>query len=218
MKDGSRHLWGLPGDSVVKNLLTVQETWVRSLGQEYPLKEGMATHSSILASRILWTEEPDGLQAIGSQSRTWLKWLSMHASLLDISVGISECDAPRELSSVLQPVSFIQITSSSSNSQWIKKARRGFGHLVYHAYTVPTYLRSDSYYKTQSRIKLRACSQERVGKLSSYCLLKTLAFSLFVQLLPRYLLVRFSVDSFGFVMATKYLGRGPNDFQMFYCL
>ena len=67
MKDGSRHLWGLPGDSVVKNLLTVQETWVRSLGQEYPLEEGMATHSSILVGKIPWTEEPGRLQSMGSQ-------------------------------------------------------------------------------------------------------------------------------------------------------
>ena len=55
---------------MVKNLPTVQETqeaWVQSLGQEYLLEEGMATHSSILASRILWTEEPDGLQAVGPQ-------------------------------------------------------------------------------------------------------------------------------------------------------
>ena len=40
-----------------------QETWVRSLGQEDPLEEGMATHSSILAWRIPWTEEPGGLQS-----------------------------------------------------------------------------------------------------------------------------------------------------------
>ena len=44
---------------MVKNLM--QETWVRSLGQEYPLEKGMATHSSILAWRIPWTEEPGGL-------------------------------------------------------------------------------------------------------------------------------------------------------------
>ena len=43
------------------------ETQVRSLGQEDPLGEGMATHSSILAWRILWSEEPGGLQSIGSQ-------------------------------------------------------------------------------------------------------------------------------------------------------
>ena len=41
--------------------------WVRSLGQEDPLEEGMATHFSILAWRILWTEEPGGLQSVGSQ-------------------------------------------------------------------------------------------------------------------------------------------------------
>ena len=44
-----------------------QETWVRSMGQEDPLEKAMATHSSILPRRILWTKEPDGLQFIGSQ-------------------------------------------------------------------------------------------------------------------------------------------------------
>ena len=43
-----------------------EEMQVRSLGQEDPLKEGMATHSSILAWRIPWTEEPGGLQSMGS--------------------------------------------------------------------------------------------------------------------------------------------------------
>jgi len=50
---------------MIKNLLARQETWVRSLGWEDPLEEGMATHSSILAWRIPWTEEPDGLQSMG---------------------------------------------------------------------------------------------------------------------------------------------------------
>ena len=44
-----------------------QETRVRSLGREDPLEEDMATHSSILAWRVPWTEEPDGLWSIGSQ-------------------------------------------------------------------------------------------------------------------------------------------------------
>ena len=44
-----------------------QETWVRSLGGEVPLEEEMATHSSILAWEILWTEEPGGLQCMGFQ-------------------------------------------------------------------------------------------------------------------------------------------------------
>ena len=51
----------------VKNLPAVQETRVRSLGQEDPREKGMATHSSILAWRIPWTEEPGGLQSMGSQ-------------------------------------------------------------------------------------------------------------------------------------------------------
>ena len=45
----------------------MQETWVRSLGWEDPLEEGVATHSGILAWRIPWTEEPEGLQSMGSQ-------------------------------------------------------------------------------------------------------------------------------------------------------
>ena len=52
---------------IVKNLPVMQKTWVRSLGQEDPLEKGMATHSSILAWRIPWTEEPGGLQFMGSQ-------------------------------------------------------------------------------------------------------------------------------------------------------
>ena len=48
------------------------ETWVQSLGWKEPLEEGMATHSSILAWRISRTEEPGGLQSMGSQSRTRL--------------------------------------------------------------------------------------------------------------------------------------------------
>ena len=45
----------------------MQDTWVQSLGQEDPLKKGVATHSSVLARRIPWTEEPGGLQSKGSQ-------------------------------------------------------------------------------------------------------------------------------------------------------
>ena len=51
----------------VKNLPVTQETGVRSLNQEDPLEGEMATHCSILAWRIPWTEEPGGLQSIGSQ-------------------------------------------------------------------------------------------------------------------------------------------------------
>ena len=50
----------------VKNLPAMQETWVWSLGWEDPLEEGTATHCSILARRIPWTEEPGRLQSMGS--------------------------------------------------------------------------------------------------------------------------------------------------------
>ena len=52
---------------LVKNLPAMQETWVRFLGQEDPLEKEMATHSSILAWRIPWREEPGRLQSTGSQ-------------------------------------------------------------------------------------------------------------------------------------------------------
>ena len=50
------------------------ETQVWSLGGRDPLEKGMTTYSSILAWRFPWTEEPGGLQSLGSQSRSWLKW------------------------------------------------------------------------------------------------------------------------------------------------
>ena len=55
------YLWAFLVAKMVKNLPATQETWVQSLGQEDPLKKGMATHASILAWRTPWTEEPGGL-------------------------------------------------------------------------------------------------------------------------------------------------------------
>ena len=55
---------------LVKNLPVMQEIWVRSLGWEDPLEKGMATHSSILAWRIPWTEESVRLQSMGSE-KSW---------------------------------------------------------------------------------------------------------------------------------------------------
>ena len=57
---------GLPGDSVVKNMPAKQQMQLQSLGQK-GLEKEMATHSSILAWEIPWTEEPGGLQPLGSQ-------------------------------------------------------------------------------------------------------------------------------------------------------
>ena len=61
-----------PGRSVVKNLLANVGDVVQSLGEEDPLGKEMATHSSILAWEIPWTEEPGGLQYLESQSQTQL--------------------------------------------------------------------------------------------------------------------------------------------------
>ena len=59
--------WASLVAQLVKNLPVMRETWVRSLGWEDPLETGMATHSSVPAWRILWTEKPRGLQSMGSQ-------------------------------------------------------------------------------------------------------------------------------------------------------
>ena len=61
------HPWGSLVAQRLKHLPAMQETWVRSLGQEDPLEKKVATHSSILAWRIPRTEKPGGLQSTGSQ-------------------------------------------------------------------------------------------------------------------------------------------------------
>ena len=64
---------GLPSSSVIKNLSAVkylpamQEMWVRAVAGEDPLEEGIATHFSVLAWEMVWTEEPSGVQSMGSQ-------------------------------------------------------------------------------------------------------------------------------------------------------
>ena len=79
--------WGFPGGSVVKNHLPIQETQetkIWSVGQEDSLEEEMATHSSILAWKIPWTDEPGGLQSMGSQRvrYNWVDWACTHIKLL----------------------------------------------------------------------------------------------------------------------------------------
>ena len=83
LSTGDRSVRGFPGDSVVKNLPAMQktqETWVRSLGWEGPLEEGVATHSSILAWKIPWTEDPGGLQSMQFQRvvHDWNCWAYTH--------------------------------------------------------------------------------------------------------------------------------------------
>ena len=66
---------------MAKNMLAMQDTWVSSLGQEDPLEKGMATHSSILAWRIPWTEKTGGLHSMGLQSWTRLRDEHFHFSM-----------------------------------------------------------------------------------------------------------------------------------------
>ena len=71
---------------LVKNLPAMWETWVWSLGWEDPLEKGKATHSSILAWRIPWPEEPGGLQSVGSQSWARLPHFAHSVQLREVSV------------------------------------------------------------------------------------------------------------------------------------
>ena len=73
----------------VKNLLAMQETWVQSLGQEDPLEKRMATHSSIVAQRISWTQEPGGLQSMGSQESDTTEQLTLSLSLKKLALSFS---------------------------------------------------------------------------------------------------------------------------------
>ena len=77
IRGGQRILRASLEVQMVKNLPAMQETRVWSLAWEDPLEKGMATHSSILAWRIPWTEKPGGLQTIGSQ-RVRHEWAAEH--------------------------------------------------------------------------------------------------------------------------------------------
>ena len=70
---------------VVKNLPAVQETWVPSLGREDPLEKGMTTHSSVLAWRIPWTEEPGRLSPLGHRQSDTTEQLTLHFKQQKIS-------------------------------------------------------------------------------------------------------------------------------------
>ena len=78
---------------MAKNLSAVQETWVRFLGWEDPLEKGMAIHSSILAWRIPWTEEPGWLQSVGLQ-RVGHDWtINTHTVLFQLLCNVHCCSS-----------------------------------------------------------------------------------------------------------------------------
>ena len=97
----------------VKHLPTVWETWVQSLGREDLLEKEMATHSSIVAWKIPWTEKPGSLQSMGSQSRTRLSnFTATHFSTLAWKIPWTE--EPDRLQSIeLQRVGQDRATSLS---------------------------------------------------------------------------------------------------------
>ena len=67
---------------MVKNQPAVQETWVLSLSREDPLEKEMATHSSVLAWRTPWTEEPSGLRSMASQRVGYDRTINTHRNLV----------------------------------------------------------------------------------------------------------------------------------------
>ena len=94
-----------------------QESWVGSLGWEDPLEEGMAIHSSLLAWKIPWTQEPSRLQFMGSQSWTPLKWLSTHLCiyLLNTALIIHIAGLQWKIKKLWQMVKNSQITALNSS-------------------------------------------------------------------------------------------------------
>ena len=87
--------WGFPGDSDSKELPEMQEPWVRSLSQEDPLEEGMATHSGILAWRIPWTEEPGAYCPWGHKESDMTEGLTLSLSGLPATKEKKKCKAQR---------------------------------------------------------------------------------------------------------------------------
>ena len=82
---------GFLGGSDVKHLPAMQKTWVRSLDPEDPLEKEMATHSRVLAWRIPWTEEPGGLQSLGSQRAGHDECLTLSLFLFSVKLGMNPC-------------------------------------------------------------------------------------------------------------------------------
>ena len=97
-------LQGFPGGSEVKVSATMRETWVQSLGREDLLEKEMATHSSILAWRIPWMEEPGGLQSMGSQrvGHDWATSLT-HSANEEASPTNTNCLESEKIKTKTQP-------------------------------------------------------------------------------------------------------------------
>ena len=113
---GGRHYasWASLVAQLVKNLPVMQETWVQSLGQEDPLENIMAAHSSILAWRIPWTEEPGRLQSMGLQ-RVGHDWVTFTLCWL-YKIGSEVSESRSVVSNSLRSHGLYSLWNSSSQN------------------------------------------------------------------------------------------------------
>ena len=122
-RTGLEELWASLVAQLARNTPAMRETWVRSLGWEDALKEGMVTHSSVPAWRIPWTEEFGGLQPTGSQ-RIGLDWVTKHTATPQkrhSSILLTERHS-RHLS-VIQTVYLLIICPAPKRLRWLLKKR-----------------------------------------------------------------------------------------------
>ena len=103
---------------MVKNLPVMQETWVRPLGQEDPLEKEMTTQSSTLAWEFPWTEEPGGLQSMGSQ-KVRHDWVTNTFTFRQV-VCLKNCEMRREeVSKITGPVKVWKFTSDYTTDVYL---------------------------------------------------------------------------------------------------
>ena len=112
LSSSSPSIWVSLVTEMVKNPPAMRETWVRSLGREDSPEEGMATHSSILAWRIPWTEEPGGLQSMGWK-RVGHDWATKHSTVVSCHLVI--CELIRQVPALPSPQ---QMTRGEASAGW----------------------------------------------------------------------------------------------------
>ena len=100
-----------PGGSLVKNLRAKQEMWVQSLSWEDPLEKEMATHSSILAWKIPWTVETDGLESRGSQESDMTSELNSSSKRLVVSHPRKSSAMTSKILSIISYIDFDTLIS-----------------------------------------------------------------------------------------------------------
>ena len=124
--------WAFLVPQMVRNPPAMRETWVRSLGWEDLLEKGMATHSSILAWRIPWTEEPGRLQSMGSQkSQTRLSDFHFHfRHIMHVRCALSLSYLIQELGLIIfafPPSLGVRIKWNNDSDMWNSKKQHNIG-------------------------------------------------------------------------------------------